>query len=142
MIAVRDDTTIPVDDMTGSPGPISFNPAIDTAAGIPDALASTTAIDVLHHIECVADVNDGIDNATALLIPVSDHDLSRNVMLRLQGCSAVPFEGIRTEIHNGCVRLLGAVASVAAAEQIEDEIEGVPGVRSVINCITIQEIQQ
>jgi hypothetical protein len=152
MIAARDDTTVINDDLLRSPGPHSVKTEpIDAAtrrnvvkppSGTAEAPACTTAVDADRHIDGLADAITTLDNVPNAPAPVSDQELSRNVMMLLQGISAVPFQGIRTEIFHGCVTLLGAVASAAASKEIEQGVERLSGVYSVINRIIIQEIEQ
>jgi len=153
MKTARDDTIVLSDDVLRSPGsptnlktePIDAatqRMVVEPASRTADAPACTTAIDADRHIEGLTEAIASLDNTTRAPAPVSDQELSRNVMLLLQGISGVPFDGIRTEIYHGCVTLLGSVASAAASKEIEHEVERLSGVRSVTNRIIIQEIQQ
>jgi osmotically-inducible protein OsmY len=152
MKAGEDDTTI-LNDVQNSPsrhpdletGPVAppaHRGTVERIGGMAAAPAYTTAVDVVRHIEGIADATNGLDNVTTEPAPVSDQELARKIMLLLGRSEAVPFEGIRTEIHNGCVTLLGSVASRAASEEIEQGVQLLSGVHSVINRISIQEIQQ
>jgi osmotically-inducible protein OsmY len=117
---------------------IAHRGAVELSGRMSNAPACTTAVDVDRHIEGVADITNGLDNVTTE--PVSDQELSRQVMMLLARSEVVPFEGIRTEIHNGCVTLFGTVVSASAPEEIEQEIQRLSGVRRVINRISITEI--
>jgi osmotically-inducible protein OsmY len=79
----------------------------------------------------------GLQDMVAEPPHVSDYELAHKVTMLLQWSDVVPARGIGAEISDGCVTLSGMVRSTADAEEIEQGVRHISGVRDVVNRIEI-----
>ena len=70
--------------------------------------------------------------------PVTDESLTSAVQTRISGDSAIASEPIQSSVQNGIVTLNGTVSSDAARALAANDAAQVPGIKTVVNNLSIQ----
>ena len=70
--------------------------------------------------------------------PATDESLTSAVQARLSGDSAIASEPIQSSVQNGIVTLNGSVSSDAARSLAANDAAQIPGIKTVINNLSVQ----
>lgn len=120
-------------------GVIVNNGSVILSGTVPTYMAKTEAKSAAKRIKGVRAVADEIQVKLPSQLAGTDGDLAQRIATLFTWNSQIPGDDVKAEVRDGIVTLTGDVDWQYQKEYIEHQVEGIDGIRLLINTINIRK---